>query len=263
VFGLVDDVEFSMLREMYGEACDNSDQLVRNWKIANQFQSLWNAEQRSELGKPEVLALDAAKPQPPENRLAADPDVPFDSAVAFKPEPPVQPLPGETVAAADPAINSLDQVIAANPDDAAALSRRGQLFVLRGNVPFAIRDFNEVLRIRPKDAEAFNDRCWARAIVGDLQTALRDCNEALSIRPSYADALDSRGFVDLKIGHPNDAIADYDAALRINPRQASSLFGRGIAKIRGGDVASGTRDISAAKALQANIADEFATLGIR
>jgi tetratricopeptide (TPR) repeat protein/peptidoglycan hydrolase-like protein with peptidoglycan-binding domain/uncharacterized protein YecT (DUF1311 family) len=264
VFGLMDDVEFLMLREMFGEACANSDQVVRNWKIANQFQSLWNAEQRSEAGKPEDLALDAASPQPPRNRLAAVvPSVPFDPPVAFKPEPPVQRSLGESVAAADPAINRLDQVIAANPDDAAALSRRGQLFVLRGNFPFAIRDFNEVLRIRPKDAEAYNNRCWARAIAGDLQTALRDCNEALSIRPSYADALDTRGFVDLKIGHPNDATADYDAALRINPRQASSLHGRGIAKIRGGDVASGTLDISAAKALQANIADEFATLGIR
>jgi tetratricopeptide (TPR) repeat protein len=86
---------------------------------------------------------------------------------------------------------------------------------------------------------------------------------ALSIQPSCANALHTRGFVNLKIGQPNGAIADYDAALRINPRQASSLYGRGIAKIRGGDVAIGERDISAAKALQSNIADEFATLGIR
>jgi tetratricopeptide (TPR) repeat protein len=179
------------------------------------------------------------------------------------PQGRAEPPAGETVAAADPAINNLDQMIAANPNDAAALSRRGQLFVLRGNFAFAIRDFNEVLRIRPKDAEAFNNRCWARAIFGDLQSALRDCNEALSIRPSYADALDSRGFVNLKLGQPNGAIADYDAALRTNPKQASSLYGRGMAKLRTGRAADGQRDIAAAKALQANIADEFATLGIR
>jgi hypothetical protein len=51
--------------------------------------------------------------------------------------------------------------------------------------------------------------------------------------------------------------------LRINPKQASSLYGRGMAKLRTGRAADGQRDIAAAKALQANIADEFATLGIR
>ena len=177
--------------------------------------------------------------------------------------PSVQPREGVVVAAADPAIQNLDQAIAANPNDATALSKRGQLYVRRGNFPFAIRDFDEVLRLRPKDPEALNNRCWARAILGDLQTALRDCNEALQIRPRYADAYDSRGFVNLKTGQTNSAIADYDAALRINPKQASSLYGRGIAKLKTGNSADAARDIAAAKALQADIAEEFATYGIR
>jgi tetratricopeptide (TPR) repeat protein len=92
---------------------------------------------------------------------------------------------------------------------------------------------------------------------------LRDCNEALQIRPRYADAYDSRGFVNLKTGQTNSAIADYDAALRINPKQASSLYGRGIAKLKTGNSPDAARDIAAAKALQADIAEEFATYGIR
>jgi hypothetical protein len=85
---------------------------------------------------------------------------------------------------------------------------------------------------------------------------------ALSIQPSCANALHTRGFVNLKIGQPNGhcrlrrGIADQS-------RQAASHFGRGVAKIKSGDVASAMRDISAAKTLQANIAGEFATLGIR
>ncbi len=164
---------------------------------------------------------------------------------------------------ADPAIRALDQVIVANPSDANAFSRRGQLLVLRGEFSYAIRDFDEVLRLRPKDPEALNNRCWARAILGELQIALHDCNEALAIRPGYADAFDSRGFVNLKIGQPTSALSDYEAALRLNPRQASSLYGRGLAKVKTGKPADGQRDIAAAKALQSNIADEFANLGIR
>jgi uncharacterized protein involved in outer membrane biogenesis/tetratricopeptide (TPR) repeat protein len=164
---------------------------------------------------------------------------------------------------ADPAMAALDRAIASNPNDATSISRRGQMHVLKGNFSLAIRDFDEVLRQRPRDPEALNNRCWARAILGELQVALRDCNEALTIRPTYADALDSRGFVNLKIGQPGNAIADYDAALKLNPRQASSLYGRGLAKVKTGKAADGQRDIAAAKALQANIADEFANLGVR
>jgi uncharacterized protein involved in outer membrane biogenesis len=167
------------------------------------------------------------------------------------------------LANADPAMAALDRAIAANPNDATSISRRGQMLVLKGNFSLAIRDFDEVLRQRPRDPEALNNRCWARAILGELQVALRDCNEALAIRPTYADALDSRGFVNLKIGQTNSAIADYDAALKLNPRQASSLYGRGLAKVKTGKAAEGQRDIAAAKSLQANIADEFANLGVR
>jgi uncharacterized protein involved in outer membrane biogenesis/tetratricopeptide (TPR) repeat protein len=167
------------------------------------------------------------------------------------------------LANADPAMTALDQAIAANPNDATSISRRGQMHVLKGDFSLAIRDFDEVLRQRPRDPEALNNRCWARAILGELQVALRDCNEALAIRPSYADALDSRGFVNLKIGQPGSAIADYDAALKLNPRQASSLYGRGLAKVKTGKAADGQRDIAAAKALQGNIADEFSNLGVR
>ena len=58
-------------------------------------------------------------------------------------------------------------------------------------------------------------------------------------------------------------IADYDAALRINPKQASSLYGRGMAKLKTGNSDDAARDIAAAKALQADIAEEFASFGIR
>jgi hypothetical protein len=65
------------------------------------------------------------------------------------------------------------------------------------------------------------------------------------------------------LGRSRDAISDYDAALRINPRHASSLYGRGLAKLRTGNSADGNGDIAAAKAVQSDIADEFASYGMR
>jgi len=162
----------------------------------------------------------------------------------------------------DPRIAELDRAIAANPNDGAALDRRGRLLAFHGNYGRAIKDFDELIRLRP-DAEAFNNRCWARAIIGDLAYALNDCNMALQLRPRYADAFDSRAMINLKSGQLSKAIADYDAALRIDSKRANSLYGRGIAKIKNDNAAGGNLDIVAAKSIQADIAEEFAGYGIR
>ena len=93
----------------------------------------------------------------------------------------------------DPTIKSLTAKLNDNPDDAAALYRRGQVYASKGAYDLAIKDFNNSLRLNPKDVEAYNNRCWARTVIGDLQAALKDCNEALRLRPNFVDALDSRG----------------------------------------------------------------------
>jgi lipoprotein NlpI len=181
------------------------------------------------------------------------------------PEPPQQQPPAKTEVALadDPTIKSLTSKLVDNPDDAAALYRRGQVYASKGAYDLAIKDFNNSLRLNPKDVEAYNNRCWARTVIGDLQAALRDCNEALRLRPNFVDALDSRGLVNLKSGQAKNAIADFDAALKINPRLTSSLYGRGLAKKRNGSISEGDLDIANAKAMDPNIAKEFADYGVQ
>jgi TolA-binding protein len=180
------------------------------------------------------------------------------------PKPATPPPPPPAVARTDdPAIRDLDKKIQTNPNDTAAYYKRGQLYAQYGDFRQATRDFDEVIRLSPRDAEALNNRCWARAMLGELQPALRDCDLALEVRPRYVDALDSRGLVNLKLGQHSNAIADYDAALRINPKHASALYGRGLAKLRSGNSSGGNGDIAAAKLIQPDIADEFASYGLR
>jgi Caspase domain/Tetratricopeptide repeat len=185
-----------------------------------------------------------------------------------KPEPAPAPVatptpPVEKSTADDAELQKLDSRIDDNPKDSKAHYKRGILYAKNGEFGRAVKDFDVVVRADPNDADALNNRCWARAMLDELQTALKDCDEALRIRPRFADALDSRGLVKLKIGLPRNAIADYDAALRINARQASSLYGRGIAKMRSGNTAGGNSDIAAAKSIDPDIAQEFATYGIQ
>jgi len=238
-----------------------------------------------EAAKPEAPASPPAAAKPAGDALAAakpSPDPPQQAGEGKSTSPPLAgegradpppaardtaAVPGATNLAraeppADPRIAELDRAIAANPNDGAALDRRGRMLAVRGNYGRAIKDFDEVIRLRP-DAEAFNNRCWARAIIGDLALALNDCNMALQLHPRYADAFDSRAMINLKSGQLGKAIADYDAALRIEPKRANSLYGRGIAKIKNDNAAGGNLDIVAAKSIQADIAEEFAGYGIR
>jgi Flp pilus assembly protein TadD len=171
--------------------------------------------------------------------------------------------PTELALADDPTIKALTTKIATNPDDINALYRRGQVYANKGAYTLALRDFDDTLRINPKDVEALNHRCWTRTITGELQGALKDCNEALRLRPSFVEALDSRGLLNLKAGAFKNAIADFDAALKLNPRLTSSLYGRGLAKQRSGCDAEGAVDIANAKAMDPNIAQEFASYGVR
>ena len=210
------------------------------------------------------VAVAPAAPQPPPSPPPAPPK-PLEAAIP-PPSPPAKPAESSPVAPAladDPTIKSLTAKLIDNPDDAAALYRRGQVYASKGAYELAIKDFNNSLRLNPKDVEAYNNRCWTRTVIGDLQAALKDCNEALRLRPNFVDALDSRGLVNLKSGQTKNAIADFDAALKINPRLTSSLYGRGLAKKRNGSIAEGDLDINNAKAMDPNIAKEFAEYGVQ
>ena len=140
---------------------------------------------------------------------------------------------------------------------------RGSAYGAKGDPDRAIADFNEVIRLDPNHVQALNGRCYALAIIGQMQQALADCNESLRLLPNDANALDSRGFAYLKLGQLDAAITDYDSVLKLHRTTASSLYGRGVAKLKNGDSSGGNSDIAAAKAIQANIDEEFARDGAK
>ena len=160
-------------------------------------------------------------------------------------------------------IADFDKIIARDPKLAVAYFYRGTAYGAKGDSDRAIADFNEAIRLDPNHAQALNGRCYALAIIGQMQQALADCNESLRLVPNDANALDSRGFAYLKFGQWDAAITDYDSVLKLYPKTASSLYGRGVAKLKKGDSSGGNSDIAAAKAIQANIDEEFARDGVK
>jgi tetratricopeptide (TPR) repeat protein len=82
------------------------------------------------------------------------------------------------------------------------------------------------------------------------------------LRASDAATLNRRGLVHLKMNDVEGAMADYDSVLVVNPVMASALYGRGLAKQRSGDAAGAMTDMDAAKAIQADVASQFAQWGV-
>lgn len=161
------------------------------------------------------------------------------------------------------AIRDYDHAIAINPNDADAFNDRGTSHRAMGQYDLAIHDYDEAIKLTPQNAMALNNRCLAKALAGQLEQGLADCDESLRLRPDNANTLASRGLVYLKLKRYQAAIADYDAELRTNPGNPYTLFGRGVAKRMTGHLSSGDADITAAKAITADIAAKMAKLGVQ
>jgi tetratricopeptide (TPR) repeat protein len=157
-----------------------------------------------------------------------------------------------------------NQAIKLDPKSAYAYNRRGAAYQRKGDYARAAADYGQVTRLEPKNVDAWNARCWVRAVSpGDARQALADCNQALKIKADAPDVLDTRGFAYLKLGQYDDAIKDFDAALKLDAKLAGSLYGRGLARTKKGDRSGGNADITAAKAIKPDIAEEFARYGLR
>ena len=162
----------------------------------------------------------------------------------------------------DRAMQDYDQSIQLNSQHATPFRNRGFAYAEKGDYDRAIQDYDQAIRLKPQDTLYWNNRCWARAIVGQLDSALADCNESLRLRPDAANAFHGRALVRLKSGSLDSAISDYDEALRLR-FNAHALYGRGLAKQKKGDAADGSADMAAAKAIQADIAEEFRSFRIQ
>jgi tetratricopeptide (TPR) repeat protein len=127
------------------------------------------------------------------------------------------------------AIEDLNWVLQADPQDAQAYCCRGVVRCKMGNYQGAIADFNSALNLNFQDAIVYRNRGKARSLLGDYQGAIADFNQALQIQPQDALVYVARGNAYRAMSNYLAAIQDYSQALQINPEDAQAYYNRGIA----------------------------------
>jgi tetratricopeptide (TPR) repeat protein/predicted aspartyl protease len=198
------------------------------------------------------------------------------------------------------AIADLDQALSLEPDYGSALMGRGTLRLMDKDAAGARADFDRLTALAPNDASvdlgiaqsyansdyfddaisrydrwlatyprddrlptALSGRCRTRALMNQgIDLALADCNSALRKGLNSSELFETRALVWLRLAAFDKAMADYQTALKLQPKSAWALYGRGLVELNRGLKPQADRDIQAAVALDASIADHFRRIGL-
>jgi len=141
------------------------------------------------------------------------------------------------------------------PEPASALVGR-QLRAAAGKIALkdyygAIASADQVLAADPGNAAAYYYRAAAYNLIGRYERAVADASQALSIDPGETEARDARSFAFNHLGRCNDALADANHSLEINPQNSYAFANRGFAHEKLGDLEAMLQDLKKAAELNA------------
>jgi tetratricopeptide (TPR) repeat protein len=141
---------------------------------------------------------------------------------------------------------------------ATAFDNRGVAYRLKGDYERALQDYDQATRLNPDNANAYNNRGIIYRIKGDYDRAIADYDEAIWLKNGdFPAAYYNRALAYADKGEYELSLKDFDVVMRFNPRNALALYARGLTLLKKGDTEAGKNDISAAKAINPNIAEQF------
>ncbi|MFC1823982.1 tetratricopeptide repeat protein [Thermodesulfobacteriota bacterium] len=160
--------------------------------------------------------------------------------------------------AAKPAAKSLDfdlemkkinNLIKLDDKNAEAFYNRGWLFVFKGDLQSAEKDYSKAISIKKKYGDAYYNRGLIYAKMKKYEQALSDFSEVVQLKPLAADALCNRGNIYFEMGKTDLAIKDYSNAQKISTQDPDIYYNRGIAYKVLGDQANAEKDFKKAAEL--------------
>jgi tetratricopeptide (TPR) repeat protein len=141
---------------------------------------------------------------------------------------------------------------------ATAFDNRGVAYKHKGHYDQALQGHEEAIRLNPSNANAYNNRGVVYRIKGEYARAIADYDQAISLKNGdFPAAYYNRALANADKGEYELSLSDFGVVMRLNPRNALALYARGLTLLKKGDTEAGKIDIGAAKAINANIAEQF------
>jgi tetratricopeptide (TPR) repeat protein len=128
------------------------------------------------------------------------------------------------------ALADFNRAIDLDPDDARAISKRGETYREMGRYEEALNDFNRAIDLDP----ALEWLEWAIANRGETYRrmgrygeALEDLNRAFDLNPDSTWSIRSRGVTYREMGRYGEALADFNRVIELDPDDAWAISSRG------------------------------------
>lgn len=123
------------------------------------------------------------------------------------------------------ALSDCDYAVASKPNDPAAISNRGSVWLGANEPARALRDFEVAIALAPAEPGMYFNRGIANARLGNVDRAIGDYTMAIRLKPSFAHAYHNRAYEFEKLGRREEAVADYQHALKLFPDLGSARDG--------------------------------------
>jgi Flp pilus assembly protein TadD len=144
------------------------------------------------------------------------------------PSPPPPPTAPESPAADAPAVLTLDDMLAADPDNVALLVERAGKLAAAAHYRAAQRDYERALRIDPAHGEALTGLGVLLSRRGLWSDAVPQLRRASDLDPGRAAAWYYLGEALNHVDELGGALTAFERAVELEPRNAKALYGLGI-----------------------------------
>lgn len=140
----------------------------------------------------------------------------------------------------DAAIEDYDRTLWMRPDDAQALSWRGEAYRRKDDLDAALRDFDLAHELDPRrfpltgPIRMAKERAWDRWKAGDASGALSDAEKAARAAPRDAEIQDLLAHVLASLGKRDSALRAFEAAMRFGGADHAHRYRR-VLKDKGYD----------------------------
>jgi len=124
----------------------------------------------------------------------------------------------------DKDLKKLDLSIKENPNNGDAFYNRACLYISKGDLNRALKDYSEAIRINAESVDAYCNRGNAYYALGKYDLASQDYMKAPNIDPRDGDVYFNRGLAYLALEKKDEALSDFKKAFQLGQKQAEEYL---------------------------------------